>query len=110
MKKLTLNEAWRLCLKQWKWIIRQLAKGDKRSIGSLKRQWCQENGFNDVVANCFFCAYARQNGDGCDHCPGKLVNRRFGCDRVTYEHDVYPHKFYAKLLELDKKRKSKKVK
>ena len=109
MKKLTLNQAWRLCLKQWKWIVKQIKAGDTHCVAILKRQWTTANGYDkdEIESECFFCEYCRFRNRGCGHCPGKLVNKRFNCANTTYEYDVKPLKFYAKLLELDKKRKAK---
>ena len=116
MKKLTLNQAWRLCLKQWKWMIPNL--NDDNDIEDLKDEYFDVimAGDNDIPDNnCYFCEYNEQQGGhsglgesgDCSHCPGVLVNKRFSCGNDTYHFATYPLKFHAKLLELDKKRKAK---
>jgi len=111
MKRLTLNRAWTLCLKQWKWIIKQLDAGRTESIDKLKAEWMEQNGYgyDEICANCFFCEYANQQGGiyNCECCPGTLVNKKFYCRNKTYNFREKPIKFYKKLLELNKKRKGK---
>ena len=48
MKKLNLNETWRLCLKMWKWIAKESKKNFSFSVFGLKEQWLEENGFKNV--------------------------------------------------------------
>ncbi|KKN01488.1 hypothetical protein LCGC14_1127170 [marine sediment metagenome] len=110
--KLTLNQAWKLCLEQWKWIDKQLDKDSLAGIVSLKRQWCRVKEFKDVTADCFFCEYNNQKGsaedrDNCKNCPGRLINRKFYCDNGTYDYNRHPRKFYKKILGLNKKRLDK---
>ncbi len=105
-KKLTLNQAWTLCLKQWKWIIEQLDAGNKDSADFLKGKWIRQNGYKStIMGNCFFCEYARQH-DGCElSCPARLVNKGFFCRTLSYEYDDKPREFYKRIFELNKKRK-----
>ena len=115
MKKLTLNQAWKLCLRQWKWIIAELDRREKKGqvldedfdIDDLKSLWMEKKS-SGILCNCFFCQYSKNNNDeSCSDCPGKLVNRRFDCFNKTYHYMDKPRKFYAKLLELDAKRRFK---
>ena len=112
MKKLTLNKAWQLCLKQWEWIIRELDNGSKANIGTLKYKWCFDNKLSPNCY-CFFCEYSSQNGlvgqAYCHFCPAKLINKNFSCTTNEEYHYAYePRAFYAKLLKLNKKRLKKK--
>lgn len=113
MKKLTLNQTWKYCLVMWKWIAGQIEQGSTSTIDTLKAQWLRRHPrFGEIYNNCFFCEYLNQHptnkkGD-CPTCPGRLVNRQFNCmDNATYNFGKKPLEFYAKLLELDKKRKKK---
>lgn len=112
-KRLTLNQTWALCLRQWKWVIKKLAQMDNMTpdelvliIDNLKEQWLDEHGFNKntLACNCFFCEYSRQNRSMCESCPGRLVSRRFYCECKTYDYQRRPGKFYKKLLTLNAKR------
>ena len=105
-KKLTLNQTWTLCLRQWKWIIKQLDAGSVECIANLKEQWTKQNeyGINRINANCFFCEYASRHLDCTQSCPGKLVSKQFDCENSSYIYRIKPRKFYKKLLELNKKR------
>ena len=108
MKQLTLNQAWRLCLKQWKWIVENL--DDEHGPEELKVAYLHKFGKGvRLCLNCYFCEYdANADFGGCRNCPGKLVERRFHCNtNKSYSWRLNPRAFYAKLLELDKKRKAK---
>ena len=112
--RLTLDESWELCLKQWPWIIKQLDGGSKEIVEELKDQWLEENGFTDIcICNeCFFCEYAYQHDKSfcptkCPLCPGRKIDTDFFCLRDDYHYQKSPHKFYEKLLSLNKKRKKK---
>lgn len=113
MKKLTLNQAWTLCLKQWKWIIEQLDAGSK-DVGNLKLRWMKKSRYINVNSACFFCHYhvqehkKKRSNKECGYCPGRLVSRRFDCMHSSYDYKDKPRAFYRKLLALDKKRRVKK--
>ena len=110
MERLTLNRAWTLCLRQWGHVTKRLEVDDSLDVEGLKREWMGANGFSfeDVESNCFFCEYnEQQRGLGCANCPGKLVSKSFNCGRKTYHYYHRPHKFYAKIIHLNKKRKAK---
>jgi len=104
MKKLTLNQAWTLCLKQWKWIIGELDKGDEGGIRTLERVWCEKHKYEKICSDCFFCEY--NNGrSGCAFCPAKIIDKNFNCCCVgEYNFFDNPRAFYAKLLSLNEKR------
>lgn len=111
MKKLTLNQSWKRCLRMWKWVIEHLEEFNGE-VFDAKVAWIKQYFFNEgLKENCFFCEYNEQqegSGEGkcvfCSQCPGKLVNRRFDCGNVSYHWYYNPIKFYEKLLQLNAKR------
>ena len=109
-KKLTLNETWRLCLKMWKWIAKQVRAGNQKSIESLKVKWLENNwAGGQVRAYCFFCEYTTthfREGEnvGCAICPAKLVDKQFDCVDTDYNFSRCPIPFYNKLVSLNRKR------
>lgn len=114
MRKLSLDKTWELCLKQWKWIAGQVEKGNKDCVAQLKYQWFEVHNFcpNDLCGFCFFCERNEQSKStvGCDNCPGRKVDKTFGCRNSQYNYSTEPLAFYAKLLELNKIRLAKKKK
>jgi len=121
MKIWTLDEVWRLCLEQWKWVSEQYQRYERQGktahpavvVARLKAQWVKDHGVEIGEDSCFFCAYDLQEGpavDGCacEYCPGRLVDAHFQCCRPEYAWDEKPVAFYAKLVELDTKRKGAK--
>ena len=108
MKKRTLNQTWTLCLRMWRWIAKEWPTTLK-SISTLKSRWLSKNGFGgeNIDHNCFFCDY-NGNRIECRSCPGKLVNRRFGCANDAYYYLKKPGAFYKELLRLNRIRKAKK--
>ena len=122
-KKLTLNQTWTLCLKQWKWIIDQPPEGlTEPALSShvwlLKVEWLKEHGYGyagmTIWNDCFFCERARQQsgkdgGEGgklwdeelgiCLWCPGRLISKQFNCMNISYDFSKEPRRFYKKLLE-----------
>jgi len=115
MKRMTLNQTWKECLRMWKWIAGQRNKGSTLDVEGLKEQWLVDHGYDPGVIyfQCFFCGYAgiRQHGDFCcvNRCPGRLVSERFDCVADAYHYKYESIKFYQKLLELDAKRKLNKT-
>lgn len=116
--KMTLNKTWIECLRMWKWIAEVWKKGNL--VGDLKRQWLREHDYKKISLSCFFCEYdinpprdlesaaiGLTNG-GCSHCPGCFVDPGFTCDHADYAWDYKPKAFYAKLVQLNKKRLEKK--
>jgi len=96
----------------WKWISEEVEKGSALDVNELKHKWLEMRGYKHYpTAGCFFCQYDDEQretrGVDCHFCPGKLVSRRFGCENETYNWFKKPTKFYKKLLELDKKRRSR---
>ncbi len=111
MKKLTLDETWKLCLSMWRWIAKMKRAGSKRSVKELKGVWCKKHGLWDVDNDCFFCEHVRQEGKRCTinsqtPCPGNKVDRSFVCINTEYNYAQKPIKFYNKLVSLNKKRKA----
>ncbi len=107
MKRLTLKEAWRLCVKgQWHWIQLRIKRGDKRKVGGLKVAWIDKHGFKDITADCFFCEYDDQKcasmRDWCNCCPAKKIDPDFHCRNSAYHFSLRPLDFYAKITELYK--------
>lgn len=105
MKRLTFDGAWTKCLRQWRWIGRQIKAGDKRWIEDLKDAWLAENDHDAVLeAGCYFCAYASLFDGTCDHCPAKMVDQKFKCTRDEYNFWDNPLAFLRKLEQLNRKR------
>jgi len=108
-KKLTLNKAWSKCLKQWKYIVENLDSG--KPVHVLKEKYIKKHDSESISVNCYFCEYDWQHhniGDsGCEHCPGRLVDKHFDCLNVKYRFKKKPRAFYRKLLALNAKRKGK---
>ncbi|KKK82643.1 hypothetical protein LCGC14_2801350 [marine sediment metagenome] len=109
MKKLTLDETWRLCLSMWKWIAKQKREGSKKTPVQLKYQWMSAHGLEEKInADCFFCNYITANKK-CDiYCPGVKIDKDFNCatSGCHWYHD--PIAFYNKLVSLNRKRLAKK--
>ncbi len=110
MKKLTLNETWKLCLKMWKWIAAESKKLPGSSTPALKIQWVCMNGFSvdEICGNCFFCEYDDELNRTCEFCPGKKVDRSFDCCNSNYNYSSKPAAFYKELCRLNKIRSAKK--
>ena len=100
---LTLDMAFDLCLKQWDWIKAEKEAGSKLSASTLKDQWCEENGFEDIYYNCFFCEYASLfDCSSCKNCPGCLVDPEFYCCNKEYHYEYNSLAFHAELVRLNK--------
>lgn len=122
MKKLNLDETWRLCLQMWRWIDEQIEKHDMHcwENHNLKSLWLKKQRIKrHVLMNCFFCDYAeKRNGllvkdnnsnYNCPECPARLVNRKFNCEKwKSYCWCDNPRAFYVKLVALNKIRLAKK--
>ena len=104
MKRLTLKEAWRLCVKgQWHWIQLRIKRGDKRDVDVLKEVWMKKHSFEDLIRlNCFFCEYDEQQKAHCISCPAKKIDPDFRCCHPDYRFFRRPLDFYAKITELYK--------
>lgn len=110
MKKLTLDETWRLCLSMWRWIAKQKRNNSRKNVGVLKFLWLREHGYGEanLDCNCFFCEYIEQRRLMCrNHCPGAKVDKKFKCDNLAYDFDRSPIAFYNKLFSLNRKRLAK---
>ena len=121
MKKLTLDETWRLCLSMWRWIAKQKRGGSKRNIDNLKIQWLDIHGYklnedNEYIKlNCFFCEYDEQQlrkeeSANCDCCPGKKIDIEFACTASGYCWSNDSIAFYNMLVSLNRKRLAKRKK
>jgi len=90
----------------WKWIAEQRRRDGSLPVNLLRLEWMEEHFLNGyILSDCFFCHYAAQFGGLCDHCPGKLVSKRFDCGITSYNYNNKPIKFYKKIVELNEKRK-----
>lgn len=113
MKKLTLDQTWKLCLSMWRWIAKQIRQGSFLSVRLLKRIWLENHGYYDkeISENCFFCEYSeRHKFKDCDGCPGIKVDIEFGCGKSEYDWFSNPIAFYNKLRALNRRRMAKKNK
>ena len=109
MKKLTLDQMWVLCMKQWRWIIWHWRRDNTLNIRNLKEAWCEEL-WKDVAHSCFFCEYSitdevkrnRPVNQWCNECP---LTKEFGIDHaceksLDWQHD--PEGFYKEIKRLHK--------
>ncbi len=102
---MTLDETWALCLEMWKWIMENHKEfGD---VMILKEKWFADNEdaieVGAIEADCFFCEYnvsQRGSDEGCECCPGKLIDDYFSCSDPNYSYFKKPKEFYAHILEL----------
>ena len=110
MKRLTLSKTWTECLRMWKWIAEQAKKNDEVDVIKLKTKWTKKHGYKDVkiLKDCFFCDWAGSSDDRICECPAKKIDPNFKCCNSLYYYHHKPLAFYAKLVELNKKRKAKK--
>lgn len=108
MKKLNLNETWRLQLQQSGHIARRKKAGDVREVCQIKQDWLTKHGFEDVENDCFFCEYDnRQQEDACKVCPARKIDKTFTCCRSDYHYRYRAVDFYKKLRQLNKIRLAK---
>ena len=107
MKKRTLNQNWTLCLRKWRWIVKEKIAHKRRWVSTLKVQWLHDNRFKDLSGDCFFCDYGEAE-NSCRSCPGRLVDSSFSCQREAYHYIYNPFAFLAELLRLNRIRKAKK--
>lgn len=112
-KKLTLEQTWKHCLAMWKRITKKVEQNTNLNVGDLKEEWMKKHPrFKKLLNDCFFCEYTEITNWGdpnCTQCPGKLVSKNFDCESIPYDYANEPIKFYQKLLELNEKRKTKRV-
>ena len=111
MKKLNLDETWRLCLSMWRLVAKKKKAESPKSIKGLKEEWAEKHGYEDKLQDdCFFCEYNNKRGGKnwmnlCQLCPGKKVNKEFHCERGNNPRwNKQPVKFYNKLVSLNRKR------
>ena len=104
---MTLNQTWKKCIAAWKKIVEKY-ESTSQSVKELKEEFVS----SEIVNRCYFCSYAEQIEElypiSCAHCPGKLVEKSFNCQKSEYNYLGKPRKFLEKLLELDEIRKETK--
>ncbi len=110
MKKLNLDETWRLCLSMWRWIAKEVENGTDASIDGMKKRWLagHKMELGKDSERCFFCEYfkkRKKDGEYCfKHCPGRKIDKHFDCCNYEYHYSGRPVKFYNKLVSLNRKR------
>lgn len=112
MKRLTLDETWRECLRMWKFIAKERRKNRTIHPGTLKAKWFKRyyKGRRRPSHLCFFCGYDDHYGSRqCSSCPARLVDSNFGkygCEVFScyYNWQMRPIAFYNKLVSLNRKR------
>lgn len=73
--KLTRKETVKKHRDMWNWIADQLESGARESVDSLKEQYMENSGEENIEHDCFLCHYARKITDRsilsgmCDACP-----------------------------------------
>ncbi len=104
MKRLNLNETWRLCLSMWPDVVKAIIKDGRRTVDSAKRNWTKERGYEEVLSDCFFCEYdsQKESSGNCEDCPAKLVDPDFDCRNDEYSYYERPEFFLAKIVSLHK--------
>ena len=111
MKRLTLDQTWKLCLSMWRWIAKQIREGSKERVRNLKRIWVDKHGYTYIMEDCFFCEYTRSHDVMCyPNCPGKKVDIGFSCTTHDNEWSIKPIAFYNKLVSVNRKRLAKRKK
>lgn len=112
LRKLSLEETWKLCMSMWRWIAKQWRAG-RRDVDALKREWLEKHGYKGIKIynDCFFCQYvAKLKELSCSFCPGRKIDIIFNCNRVEYNFKCNPIAFYNKLVSLNRKRLAKRIK
>jgi hypothetical protein len=100
----------------WKWVSENRWRYD--SVTAAKARWLEINGYggneSELRLDCFFCQYFQDHrhmklveNSNCPHCPAAMVDAGFDCLHYEYGFDTNPKAFYAKLVELNKKRLAK---
>lgn len=120
MKRLTLDETWRLCLSMWRWIAKQKKEDSSAKSWLIKDEWLEKHGYkeDDISCSCFFCDYAEPrkktyDESMCTYCPGNKVDKTLGrlwCQNKDIDWRDEPIVFYNKLRSLNRKRLTKKKK
>ena len=108
MKKLSLDETWKNCLKMWRWIAKEKKANSRLWVNVLKRKWLLRHNFSGPIrSHCFFCEYAVQD---CIQCPARKIDRDFWCMNSEYHHRRRPADFLREITCLNKIRLAKKKK
>ena len=91
----------------WRSIAKSKIEYPGQWVSTLKERWLRDNGFKNLVGDCFFCAAAAA-ANTCDLCPGRLVDLSFSCSNENYSYAQKPVAFYKELLRLNRIRKERK--
>lgn len=121
MKRLTLDETWKLCVDgMWTWVARQWRKNRCLGVAGLKRKWNKKHfPHKKIKHDCFFCEYNKQQGGHCcSRCPARIIDDKLGifwCEEGAYGGTghcwcIRPIGFYNKLRSLKRKRLAKRKK
>ena len=110
-KKRMLEKAWKECLAMWKWIDENIKNVDPEDVDpedvdlslveSMKKTYAKEHN----VPHCSFCEFTEAAAEGCQECPGALVDPAFHCFNDEYLWEKKPREFYQELLRLNRIRK-----
>ncbi len=106
--KMTLDETWENQLRMSGWIAENYDGTIHPS--DMKKTWLRSHRFTKKrMFNCFFCDYASRKSQpllDCSNCPAfSNKSNKCGCEIYhTYNWDTKPKAFYAKIVELNKKR------
>lgn len=95
-----LSKSWRLCIKQWDWIVERIKAGDKRGVEELKKAWAKEHGFVSINSNCFFCKFVSNKDKSCNECPARKIDEEFTCMKQEYHYKRNPLAFHAEIHRL----------
>jgi hypothetical protein len=115
---MTLEETWKNCLSMWRWIAKEVRKGNKKYPSDLKTEWLAKHGIekDEIYNDCFFCEHAATHATRnaaaitCPTCPGSRADKTFDCQHEDYCFSKNPIAFYNKLRALNRKRlKAKQV-
>jgi hypothetical protein len=116
MKKLNLDETWRLCLSMRRWIAKKMRKNDTLDVDDLKYSWLYSHTKDKPENECYFCERNKQMGGvslldecgDCRYCPPREIDKDFTCNNPDYHYYQKPIAFYNKLRSLNRKRLAKK--
>lgn len=106
VKDFTINKIWSECRRLWEHIEEELRRCPWKSVGWIKQEWMEANGYGQTVAeDCFFCEFTRWwDRNTCEYCPGKLVDPNFDCMHLDYNWYGEPVAFREEIERLNKLR------
>ena len=115
MKRLNLDETWKLCLQVHRHIAKKIKENSRLDAYDLKNTWLVgHKKYKWIHHGCFFCEYTYQhfgvdNHNGIDcKCPAKKIDKTFDCFTEAYRYNRRPVAFYKELVRLNKIRLAKK--